>query len=284
MRAIVNEYARGPSQTACDGLGEVPEEMVEAYEEQRNFIGGRRSQHADIVRMLQTTAPKKRRFICIDALDECVPEHRLKLLDLLNKILQESPCTQRFVTGRPHIRREIGRRLAGRVTSLLISTGRDDIIRYLHSRVAEDPTPDAMGSSPGAGVLGGVPEDLPEICVVPGRTRGSYDNHSLSETYLDSCYFRSISVPRRGNHDLLSAAKAQPNCRWFRAAGCLWRNAGSYKGTVGKSEAWNGRSDGDITRGGHWGQLTVPRPISRNQVAKYQYQQCLFNRDITSLL
>jgi len=40
------------------GLGEVPEEIVQAYEEQRNFIGGRRPQLTDIVRMLQTTASK----------------------------------------------------------------------------------------------------------------------------------------------------------------------------------------------------------------------------------
>jgi len=69
--------------------------------------------------MIQTTSSKERTFICIDALDECVPEHRAKVLDSLNQILQRSPDTRIFVTGRPHIRPEIGRRLAGRVTSLI---------------------------------------------------------------------------------------------------------------------------------------------------------------------
>jgi len=147
------------------GLGEVPEEMVEAYEGQRNFIGGRRPQHADMVKMLQTTASKKRTFICIDGLDECVLEHRLKLLDSLNKILQESPGTRIFVTGRPHIRPEIGRRLAGRVTSLSISTKKDDIIRYLQSRLAEDPAPEAMDSSLEAEILKKIPEDVSEMYV-----------------------------------------------------------------------------------------------------------------------
>jgi len=147
------------------GLGELPEEMVQAYEEQKNFIGGRRPQHTDTVKMLQTASSKKPTFICIDALDECVPEHRVKLLNSLNKILQESPGTRIFVTGRPHIRPEVGKRLAGRVTSLAISTKRDDIIRYLHSRLEDDTTPDAMNSNLEAEILKKIPEDVSEMYV-----------------------------------------------------------------------------------------------------------------------
>ena len=142
------------------GLKEIPEEMVGAYEEQKNFIGGRRPQHTDIVKMLQTATSKKRTFICIDALDECVPEHRAKLLDSLNEILQESPGTKIFVTGRPHIRPEIARHLAGRATSLSISTKRDDIIRYLRARLKDDTAPDAMDGSLEAEILKKIPEDL----------------------------------------------------------------------------------------------------------------------------
>jgi len=147
------------------GLGEVPEEIAQAYEEQKNFIDGRRLQHPNIVKMLQTTSSKKGTFICIDALDECVPEHRVKLLNSLNQILQKSPGTRIFVTGRPHIQPEIERRLAGRVTSLPISSKRDDIIRYLHSRLEEDTTPDAMNSILKAEILKGIPEDVSEMYV-----------------------------------------------------------------------------------------------------------------------
>ena len=115
--------------------------------------------------MLQTTSSQKRTFICIDALDECVPEHRVKLLDSLNEILRESPGTKMFVTGRPHILPEITRRLARRVTSLLISTKRDDVIRYLHSRLAGDTTPDAMDSVLEAEILRKIPEDVSEMYV-----------------------------------------------------------------------------------------------------------------------
>jgi len=145
------------------GLGEVPGGMVKAYEKQKSFIGGRRPQHTDIVKMLQATASKKRTFICIDALDECVPEHRVKLLNSLNKILQECPGTRIFVTGRPHIRPEIGRYLTGSVMSLPISTKRDDIIRYLRSRLAEDTTLDAMNRSLEAEILKKIPEDVSEM-------------------------------------------------------------------------------------------------------------------------
>ena len=144
------------------GLREIPAEIVQAYEDQKNSIGGRRPRLPDIVKMLQTTSSTKHTFICIDALDECVPEHRTKLLDSLNKILQESPATRIFVTGRPHIGPDITRRLAGRVTSLPIRTKRDDIIRYLHSRLEEDTTPDAMDSSLEAEILKKIPEDVSE--------------------------------------------------------------------------------------------------------------------------
>ena len=145
------------------GLGEVPEEMAQAYKGQKNFIGGRKPRHTDIVKMLQTASSKKHTFICIDALDECVPEHRIKILDSLSKILQKSPGTRIFVTGRPHIQPEIGRCLAGRVTSLSITTKIDDIIKYLHSRLEEDTTPDAMNSSLEAEILRKIPEDVSEM-------------------------------------------------------------------------------------------------------------------------
>ena len=147
------------------GLREIPGDIAQAYKDQENSIGGRRPRLLNIVKMLQTTSLAKPTIICIDALDECVPEHRIKLLDSLNKILQDSPATRIFVTGRPHILPDITRRLAGRVTSLSINTKRDDIIRYLHSRLEEDTTPDAMDSSLEAEILKKIPEDVSEMYV-----------------------------------------------------------------------------------------------------------------------
>ena len=126
------------------GLEEVPGEIAQAYEEHKKFIGGRRLQHTDIVKMLQTTSSKKRTFICIDALDECMPGHRVKLLDSLNQILQKAPGTRIFLTGGSNIPPEIGRLLAGRVTSLSISLKRGAVTRYPHARLGEDIILDAI--------------------------------------------------------------------------------------------------------------------------------------------
>src|SRR5437879_6384350 len=57
-------------------LGEVPEEIEQAYEVHRSSLGAGGPQLIDIVKMLQTTTSRKRTFICIDALDECAEAHR----------------------------------------------------------------------------------------------------------------------------------------------------------------------------------------------------------------
>ena len=147
------------------GLEETPEEVSRAYQSQKNAIGGRAPQLSNIVKMLQSTSSKKRTFICIDAPDECAVGHLAKVLNSLNEILQKSPDTRIFLTGRPHVRPEIGRRLAGRATSVSISPKRDEIIGYLRARLDEDTIPDAMDSSLEADILKKIPEDISEMYV-----------------------------------------------------------------------------------------------------------------------
>jgi len=108
---------------------------------------------------------RKRVFICIDAIDECASEHQIKLLDSLGQLLQQSPRTRIFLTGRPHILPEIGKRLAGRMTSIFISPKGDDIVTYLRSKLAADTTPDAMDSTLEADILKKVPSDIAEMYV-----------------------------------------------------------------------------------------------------------------------
>ena len=148
------------------GLEEIPEEISKAYNDRKNAIGGQGPQISDILNMLQATTSGKRVFICIDALDECAAEHQVKLLDSLAQLLQQSPGTRIFVTGRPHILPEIGRRLVGSVTSVCISPKRDDIVTYLRSRLAADTTPDAMDSTLQADILNKIPSDISEMYVV----------------------------------------------------------------------------------------------------------------------
>ena len=169
------------------GLDKVPEEVARAYEDQKKVIGGRKPRLPDLVRMLQTTSSEKRTFICIDALDECVPGHQVRILGSLNQILKESPSIRIFMTGRPHIRAEIGKRLSGRVTSISITPRRDDIISYLHSRLDEDTTPDAMDSNLEADILRRIPEDISEMYVQAPTLGKLSQSYPLTDVYIDSC-------------------------------------------------------------------------------------------------
>ena len=168
------------------GLEEIPEEISKAYKERKNAIGGQGPQVSNILKMLQTTSARKRAFICIDALDECATEHRVKLLDSLGQLLQQSPGTRIFMTGRRYIEPEIGRHLSGRVTSLSISPKRHDIVTYIHSRLAADTTPDAMDSTLEADILKKIPSDISEMYVEVITLRKLL-SYQLTDTYLDFC-------------------------------------------------------------------------------------------------
>ena len=147
------------------GMEKIPEEISRAFQEQKLAIGGREPRLPDIVKMLQAITSSFRTFICIDALDECMAVHQVKLLISLKQILEKSPRTRIFITGRPHIRAEIEKRLPGRVISVSISPSKDDITGYLRVRLDEDETPDAMDESLVAEILEKIPENMSEMCV-----------------------------------------------------------------------------------------------------------------------
>ena len=147
------------------GMERIPEEISRAFQEQKKAIGGRAPQLIDIVKMLQAITSSQPTFMCIDALDECAGVQRAKLLDSLKQILERSPGTRIFVTGRLHIRAEVEKRLAGRVVSVSVGPTKDDIIRYVRARLGEDETPDAMDESLGRDILHTISQNIPEMCV-----------------------------------------------------------------------------------------------------------------------
>ena len=104
--------------------------------------------------------------MCIDALDECEGVQKVRLLNSLKQILEESPGTRIFATGRPHILPEIEKRLAGHVTSVSVSPPEEDIVTYLHARLGEDQTPDAMDEILEAEILEKIPKNISGMCVV----------------------------------------------------------------------------------------------------------------------
>jgi len=145
------------------GLEEVPKEIVQVYKDQKQVIDGRGPRLSDIVKMLQDTASMKRTFICIDALDECVGRYRVEILDSLHQIQRVSPGTRMFITGRPHVEAEVGRRLPGRGTALRITPRRDDIISFLHRRLDQDIRSEAMDDSLKADIVKKIAEDVSEM-------------------------------------------------------------------------------------------------------------------------
>jgi len=147
------------------GMERVPENISRALQEQKMAVSGRKPQLGDIVKMLQLIMSSQPTFMVIDALDECTAVQRFRLVDSLKEILEKSPDARIFVTGRPHIRPEIERCLAGRVLSISIGPTRDDIIRFLRVRLDEDETPDAMDESLEADIVEQIPGSIPEMCV-----------------------------------------------------------------------------------------------------------------------
>ena len=121
--------------------------------------------------MFQTIATGVRTFICIDALDECAPEHRVLVLDSLGQILQGSPNTRIFLTGRPHVRCEIKRRLDGAAVFISIEPMEDDVLRYLHEKLRNDTSPEIMNPALESDILKSIPETSSETYVEGGTMR-----------------------------------------------------------------------------------------------------------------
>ena len=142
------------------GMEIFPEDISPGLNEQLSTIDEEEPQLADIVKILQLITSSQPTFMCIDGLDECVGEERVRILDSLKQILERSPCTRIFVTGRPQIRTEIEEPLAGRVVSVSVCASKDDIITYLRTRLAEDEILDAMDESLEADILEKIPENI----------------------------------------------------------------------------------------------------------------------------
>jgi len=147
------------------GMEKVPEEITKHFQGQKMAIGGRGPRLQDIVKMLQAITSSLPTFVCIEALDECGAVHRLKLLNSFQQILETSPRTRIIIFGRPHVRAEVEKRLAGRVISVSVGPSKDDIMEYLRLRLDEDETPGAMDESLEADILQQIPASMSEMYV-----------------------------------------------------------------------------------------------------------------------
>ena len=143
-----------------DEMEVIPGDISRGLKEQLSAIYGYEPQLVDIVKIIQLIASSQPIFMCIDGLDKCVGAHRIRILDSLKQILDKSPGTRIFMTGRPEIRAEIEERLTERVISLHLGLSKGGIATYLRARLAEDEIPDAMDESLEGDILEKIPENV----------------------------------------------------------------------------------------------------------------------------
>lgn len=106
-----------------DGLERIPTKImiVQAFRDQGKVIGGRGLELSKIVEMLQGNSSSRPTFICVEALDEYIAEHRKKLFDPLRQILHKSPSTRISLAGRLRVRDDVGKHLAGGVAAVSVT-------------------------------------------------------------------------------------------------------------------------------------------------------------------
>jgi len=139
------------------GQGEIPEAIAQNFRNEKTSIGGRGLQMSGISKMFQTIAATKRIFLCVDAIDECVPEYRRRVLESLGQILRESPSTRLFMTGRPHVRGEVERELGGATNFIVIQATEDGVRRFLREKLGKDTIPNTMSSTLEEDIMKSIP-------------------------------------------------------------------------------------------------------------------------------
>ena len=138
------------------GEEEIPEAIARDFRNDKRAIGGRGLQVPRILKMFQTITAMRRTFICIDALDECVPEHRIVVLKSLSQILQASPNSRLFITGRPDVRSEVDRELGGAAFLSLRAT-EDGVHRFLRGKLRNDIISNIMSSTLEQDIMKSIP-------------------------------------------------------------------------------------------------------------------------------
>ena len=87
---------------------------------------------------VKTIGSLDRVYICVDAMDELLPQHRSEFLRTLKQIIQGVPNTRLFLTGRPHIRGELDKHVTRGAHTIQIVPDQGDIAEYLRRKIDDD--------------------------------------------------------------------------------------------------------------------------------------------------
>ena len=143
--------------------GGIPEPLRQIFRGEKGGFGGRAAQLLNLVDILKMTiASLPEVFICIDGLDECLPNNRRELLESLRDIVLALPATRVFLSGRPHNQDEVKSYFPGAVMIAVIPNI-GDIERYLEMRLDRDPTPSAMDDNLRAEIMRVIPRKISQM-------------------------------------------------------------------------------------------------------------------------
>ena len=128
--SLVRQAAfRGPS---------IPSEIKSAFDQSKQEDGDGLQLHDMVKLFVNVLGSFDVVYLCVDAVDEVLPQNRLEFLRALRKIVQEAPNVRLFLTGRPHIRAEIDRLLTQGAYAIHIVADQGDITRYLRRKMDDN--------------------------------------------------------------------------------------------------------------------------------------------------
>jgi len=136
-QSAVNMVGSLLRQVSLGGVG-ILGEVLKSFEKSRKG-GGKCLRLGEMVQLfIKTIISLERVYICVDAIDELLPENRSEFLRVLRYIIREAPGTRLFLTGRPHIRGGLDRHLATGAYTIDIVPDQGDIALYLSEKMDGD--------------------------------------------------------------------------------------------------------------------------------------------------
>jgi len=145
------------------GFTRIPKEITDAFRRHKKFIGGRELKIPEIVQMLGSLSSTQGTYFCLDALDECAAPDRAKILLSLKEIIEMSPTTRVFLTGRPYVCGEVVKHFHEGAALVWISPRNGDITRYIHTKLVEDPNSGEMDEELEEEIIKKLPENVAEM-------------------------------------------------------------------------------------------------------------------------
>ena len=128
------------------GAPRIPGEIKSAFEESKQG-GGQGLRLADMVKLfVKIIGSIELVYLCVDAVDEMLRQHRSDFLRALQQIIRDAPNVLLFLTGRPYIRGELDKHLTKGAYIIHVVADQGDITRYLSRKIddGDDQDPDLM--------------------------------------------------------------------------------------------------------------------------------------------